>query len=112
MPTKLFVAQLSFDTTDYTLKTLFQRHGTVASAKVIADRVTGRSKGFGFVDMESADEAKAAIKALDGREFEGRAIAVSIARPQPSSPQSTNYSKQITSYNKRKDSFRNGFRRG
>ena len=104
MSTKLFVARLSFDTTDHALKTLFAQHGAVSSARVITDRVTSRSKGFGFVDMDSADEAKTAIKALDGKEFEGRTIAVSIARPQSSTPQNANYAK-------RKDNFRRGFQR-
>lgn len=104
MSTKLFVARLSFDTTDHALKALFEQHGGVTSARVITDRVTSRSKGFGFVEMDNPDEAKSAIKALDGQDFEGRTIAVSVARPQASTPQNDNYAK-------RKDNFRSGFQR-
>ncbi|HVV66775.1 MAG TPA: RNA-binding protein [Candidatus Saccharimonadales bacterium] len=104
MSTKLYITRLSFGTTDHALKTLFEQHGSVMSAHVIIDRATSRSKGFGFVEMENNDEARAAIKTLDGKEFEGRTIAVSVARPQSSTP-------QITNYTKRKDNFRNGFQR-
>lgn len=81
MATKLFVGKLSYDTTDDSLRTLFAQHGTVVSAQVIIDRSTSRSKGFGFVEMQDEAAAQAAIKALDGKEFEGRIIIVNIARP-------------------------------
>jgi RNA recognition motif-containing protein len=91
MSNKLFVAQLSFDTTNQNLQELFAPYGTVLSARVITDRSTNRSKGFGFVEMETAEQAKAAIEALDGKGFEGRNIAVSVARPQTSAPQQDRY---------------------
>jgi RNA recognition motif-containing protein len=60
---------------------MFEQHGSVQSAKVIVDRDTGRSKGFGFVEMENADEAQAAIDAMNGKEVNGRALTVNVARP-------------------------------
>ncbi|HEY5806212.1 MAG TPA: RNA-binding protein [Candidatus Saccharimonadales bacterium] len=82
MSTKLFVGSLSYSVNDDQLKDAFAAAGTVVSAKVIIDRETGRSKGFGFVEMSSDDEAKRAVDMLNGKEIEGRAIAVSEARPQ------------------------------
>jgi RNA recognition motif-containing protein len=81
MATKLFVGKLSFDTTDDSLKAAFAQYGTVVSASVIVDRGSNQSKGFGFVEMETQEEAQAAINALDGKELEGRTIVVSVARP-------------------------------
>jgi cold-inducible RNA-binding protein len=78
---KLYVGNLSFDLADNDLKTLFEPHGTVQSAQVINDRDTGRSKGFGFVEMGSGEEAQAATVALSGKEVNGRALTVSEARP-------------------------------
>jgi RNA recognition motif-containing protein len=78
---KLFVGSLSYNVTDDQLQQLFSEVGTVVSAKVIIDRATNRSKGFGFVEMSSADEAKKALD-LNGRELDGRAIAVKVATPQ------------------------------
>lgn len=82
MSTKLFVGSLSYSVNDDQLQDAFAAAGTVVSAKVIIDRDTGRSKGFGFVEMSSDDEAKRAVDMLNGKEIEGRAIAVSEARPQ------------------------------
>jgi RNA recognition motif-containing protein len=82
MATKLFVGSLPYKTNDDELAELFAEAGTVVSAKVIIDRETNRSKGFGFVEMSSEDEAQAAIKTLIGRELDGRAIIVNEARPQ------------------------------
>ena len=82
MATKLFVGSLAYSVTDDELEQFFAAVGKVTSAKVIIDRDTNRSKGFGFVEMESDDEAKAAIAELDGKELNGRAIAVNEARPQ------------------------------
>jgi cold-inducible RNA-binding protein len=90
MATQLFVGKLSFDTTDDALRTLFAAYGKVASARVIVDRGTNQSKGFAFVEMEDAQEAQAAINALDGKEFEGRTIAVNVARPREERPQGGN----------------------
>jgi cold-inducible RNA-binding protein len=82
MATKLFVGSLSYNTTDASLEEFFAQAGNVVSAKVIMDRDTNRSKGFGFVEMASEEEAKAAIDQLNGKELDGRAIAVNEARPQ------------------------------
>jgi RNA recognition motif-containing protein len=79
----MYVSNLSFHTGDDDLKKLFEQFGTVSSAKVIADRETGRSRGFGFVEMASEDEAKEAIKGLNNKEVEGRAMSVSVAKENP-----------------------------
>ena len=81
MATKLFIGKLSYDTTDDSLRAAFAQFGTVVSAQVIKDRDSGQSKGFGFVEMEKAEEAQTAINTLDGKELDGRMIAVSVARP-------------------------------
>jgi RNA recognition motif-containing protein len=81
MGKKLYVGNLSYGVTDSALEQLFAAHGTVQSAQVIMDRDTGRSKGFGFVEMGSDQEAQAAIAALNGKEVEGRALTVNEARP-------------------------------
>jgi RNA recognition motif. (a.k.a. RRM, RBD, or RNP domain) len=81
MGKKLYVGNLAYGVTDSTLSQLFEAHGTVQSAQVIMDRDTGRSKGFGFVEMGSDAEAQAAIQALNGKEVEGRALTVNEARP-------------------------------
>ena len=86
MATKLFVGKLSYDSTDDKLRELFAQYGTVESAQVIKDRDSGMSKGFAFVEMTKAEEAQAAINALDGKEFDGRIIAVSVARPREDRP--------------------------
>ncbi len=80
MGKKLFVGNLSFDTTTADLEGIFAEIGACESAAVITDRATGRSRGFGFVEMASADDARRAIAELDGREVHGRAINVSEAR--------------------------------
>jgi hypothetical protein len=81
MGRKLYVGSLSYGVTDSTLAQLFEAHGTVQSAQVIMDRDTGRSKGFGFVEMGSDSEAQAAIQALNGKEVDGRTLTVNEARP-------------------------------
>jgi RNA recognition motif-containing protein len=78
---KLYVGNLSYDMTDSDLSNLFSAHGSVRSAQVIMDRDTGRSKGFGFVEMDSDEQAQAAINALNGQEVNGRALTVNVARP-------------------------------
>lgn len=78
---KLFVGGLPFSTTDDELMQAFAQHGKVASAKVITDRDTGRSKGFGFVEFEDDAEGKAAEAAMNGKDFGGRNITVNEARP-------------------------------
>lgn len=82
MSKKLFVGNLAYAVTDESLKEFFEAAGTVESAKVITDRETGRSRGFGFVEMSNDDEAKKAIDELNEKELEGRAISVNEARPQ------------------------------
>lgn len=81
MATKLYVGKLAYATTEETLKNLFAEHGTVVSAQLIKDRDSGRSKGFGFVEMENDAEAQTAVKELDGKEVDGRTIVVNVARP-------------------------------
>ena len=81
MGSKLYVGNLSYDTTSSDLEQLCSQHGTVQSAEVIQDRETGRSKGFGFVQMGSDGEAQAAIAALNGLQHEGRSLTVNEARP-------------------------------
>jgi RNA recognition motif-containing protein len=81
MGRKLYVGNLSYSVRDSDLQDLFAAHGTVDSAQVIMDRDTGRSKGFGFVEMSSDQEAQAAISALNGKEVEGRNLTVNEARP-------------------------------
>jgi RNA recognition motif-containing protein len=76
----MYVSNLSFHTTDDNLKELFGKFGAVSSAKVITDRETGRSRGFGFVEMSAESEAKEAIQGLNNKEIEGRAISVSVAK--------------------------------
>lgn len=83
---KLYVGGLPFATTDDELKDLFSEFGTVASAKVIFDRETGRSKGFGFVEFENDDEGKAAETAMNGKDVGGRTINVNEARPMRDRP--------------------------
>jgi len=83
MGKKLYVGNLTYGVTDSTLAQMFEAYGTVQSAQVIMDRDTGRSKGFGFVEMGSDAEAQAAIAALNGKEMEGRSLTVNEARPRP-----------------------------
>jgi cold-inducible RNA-binding protein len=78
---KLYVGNLSYGTTDSDLQSLFEAHGAVRSAQVIMDRDTGRSKGFGFVEMDNSDEAKTAIDTLNGQDVNGRKLNVNEARP-------------------------------
>jgi RNA recognition motif-containing protein len=78
---KLYVGNLPYSTSDSDLERLFEPHGTVQSAQVIMDRDTGRSKGFGFVEMSNDQEAQAAIAALSGKDIDGRALTVNEARP-------------------------------
>jgi len=86
MAKKLYVGQLSYDTTNESLKALFAQFGEVASANLIMDKMTGRSKGFGFVEMSSDEDAQKAIDALNGTDFEGRKIIVNEARPMEERP--------------------------
>lgn len=86
MNKKLYVGGLPYGVNDDQLHELFAAHGTVESARVITDKFTDRSRGFGFVEMSSAQEAEAAIAALDGSELQGRTLVVNIAKPREDRP--------------------------
>ena len=86
MGKKLYVGNLSYDVTDSSLESMFQPHGTIQSAQIIMDRDAGRSKGFGFVEMSSDQEAEKATSILNGTDFDGRNMVVSEARPQAPRP--------------------------
>ena len=86
MGSKLYVGNLSYNVTSAELNTMFAPHGQVQSAEVIQDRESGRSKGFGFVQMGSDEEAQAAIAALNGQEVDGRALTVNEAKPREDRP--------------------------
>ncbi len=81
MSTNLYVGNLAFSTTTTDLESAFAAYGDVADAQVITDRDTGRSRGFGFVEMGSAEDAQKAISGLDGENIDGRAVKVNVAKP-------------------------------
>jgi RNA recognition motif-containing protein len=81
MGSKLYVGGLPYSVTEGRLQELFSTHGTVESANVISDKFTGKSRGFGFVEMSSSSEAQSAIQALNGTDFEGRSLTVNEAKP-------------------------------
>jgi len=81
----IYVGNLSFDATQPDLESLFSSHGKIDDVRLITDRYSGRSKGFGFVEMPNDDEAESAIQALNGTEFQGRTLTVNEARPRESS---------------------------
>ncbi len=82
MGNKIYVGGLPFSTTEGQLQEMFSAHGTVESARVITDKFTGKSRGFGFVEMSSGGEAQKAIEALNGTDLEGRSLTVNEAKPQ------------------------------
>ena len=87
MSTKLYVGGIPYTTTEAALSEAFAKAGNVTSASIIIDRMTGRSKGFGFVEMASEDEANKAIEMWNGQDFEGRSLTVNVARPlEPRAP--------------------------
>ena len=86
MATKLYVGNLPYETTDDALRDHFAAYGAVESASVVTDRMTGRSRGFGFVEMTDDAEAQAAIEATDGKEMGGRPLKVNVARPREERP--------------------------
>ena len=98
MAKKLFVGGLSYETTEATLKETFSQAGTVESAIVITDKMSGRSKGFGFVEMSSEEEAQKAIEMFNGKEIDGKNVTVNEAKPMESRP--------------RRDGFNRGGNRG
>ncbi|MDB5264514.1 MAG: putative RNA-binding protein RbpA [Parcubacteria group bacterium] len=83
---KLYVGGIPYRTTEDELRAAFEEAGSVVSASIISDRMTGRSRGFGFVEMASEPEAEAAVTRWDGKEFDGRMLSVSMARPQGDRP--------------------------
>ena len=91
MSTKIYVGNLPYSVTDASLRSNFSEHGKVSSAKVMMDRDTGQSKGFGFVEMDSAESAQAAITALNGMSVGGRAIVVNLARPREANKSAGGY---------------------
>ncbi len=86
MSNKLFVGNLSFNTTENDLQDAFAAHGTVVEANLMMDRMSGRPRGFGFVTMSTPEEAQKAIEALHGHELDGRALTVNVARPREERP--------------------------
>ena len=86
MEAKLYVGNLPYTTVDADLETLFSEAGTVKSAQVIRDRASGRSKGFGFVEMSTSDEAQSAISMFHGKDYSGRPLTVNLARPREDRP--------------------------
>ena len=90
MAKKLYVGNLSYDMTEDVLKDTFSQAGTVESAIIIKDKMSGRSKGFGFVEMSTDEEVQKAIEMLNGKEFDGRALTVNEARPMEERPRREN----------------------
>jgi cold-inducible RNA-binding protein len=114
MATKIFVGSLPYSMTDDELNSLFAEYGTVASAQVIMDRETNRSKGFGFVEMSTDAEATAAIEALNGKDMNGRALTVNVARPKEDRPRTGGNGGGGSSFgggNDRRGNMGNNFRR-
>lgn len=93
MAKKLYVGGLSYGTSQSALEAAFAKAGTVVSASIITDKMTGKSKGFGFVEMSSDEEAEAAINMFNGTEFDGRSLTVNEARPKEDRPQRSNFRK-------------------
>ena len=87
----IYVGNLPWKTEEYELRELFTQHGQVGSARILKDRETGRSRGFGFVEMPNDDEARAAIEALNGYELDGRGLRVNEARPREDRPRRQRY---------------------
>jgi RNA recognition motif-containing protein len=88
---KIYVGNLSYSTTEEDIRSAFSQFGTIDSADVIMDRSTGRSKGFGFVEMSNDAEAKAAIEGLNGKDLDGRSLNVNEAKPRTERPQRSSY---------------------
>ncbi|MFV1884231.1 MAG: RNA recognition motif domain-containing protein [Balneola sp.] len=87
----IYVGNLSYGVTDDNLREVFEAYGEVSSAKVITDKYSGRSKGFGFVEMDNDAEGNAAIEQLDGAEIDGRSVKVNEARPREERPRRNNF---------------------
>ena len=95
----IYVSNLSFNVADEDLKDFFAEYGEITSAKIIMDRATGRSRGFGFVEMPNEEEAKKAIQELDGGVVEGRTISVTVAKPREERPNNNNNNRRSFSNN-------------
>ena len=95
---KIYVGNLPWSTTDEDLRELFATYGTVESSAVVNDRETGRSRGFGFVTLANSDMANSAIEEMDGKELEGRAVKVNIAKERERKPRTDNYRNNERSY--------------
>ena len=95
----IYISNLSYDVNDSDLRELLEEYGEVSSAKVIMDRETGRSRGFGFVEMVNDGDGQKAIDALNGAEFEKKVISVSVARPRSEKPSSGGYRERRGGYN-------------
>lgn len=91
MAKTLYVGNLPYGTTEEAIKSAFSAAGTVVSVKIVMDKMTGRSRGFGFVDMDTDEAAMAAIEMMNGKEFEGRNLTVNEARPLEDRPPRTNF---------------------
>ena len=96
MNKKIYISNLSFSLRDDELKNIFVNFGSVVSAKVVMDRFSGRSKGFGFVEMQTQEEAQKAIQALNGAEISGRSLRVMEATPKPEGPQGESQPQNVT----------------
>jgi len=94
----IFISNLNFNVSDEELKGLFEAFGEVTSSKVITDKITGRSRGFGFVEMSDEEEGKQAIDKLNGSEFNGRELNVSVARPREDSGNRGNFDRRRREY--------------
>ena len=103
----IYISNLSYDVNDNDLAELFEEYGQVSSAKVIMDRYSGKSRGFGFVEMNDDEEAKKAIEALNQSEYDGKLINVNIAKPKVERSQGNSYNKQrADNYNSGRRSYR------
>lgn len=103
----IYISNLSYNITDSDLKELFEDYGTISSAKVITDKFTGKSRGFGFVEMPDDAQGTKAIEELNQAEYDGKVISVSVARPKTDKPRN-NYSNQRSGgYNSEKRNYRN-----
>jgi cold-inducible RNA-binding protein len=91
---KMYVGNLAFETTENDLQDLFEQHGTVSEVNLMMDRMTGKSRGFAFVTMNDAEQAKAAMSATNGKELNGRALNVNEARPREERPRASNGSRR------------------
>ncbi len=91
MSQSLYVGNFPYSTTEDELRNMCSEHGTVESVRIITDRITGQSRGFGFVDMSTEDEAQAVINALDGKDMGGRALKVNVSRPREDRPRRDRY---------------------